>query len=85
MTTVKTIRCDRCHRRGRGALQDWNCTVAGGEIVGVLCPDCQTVEEYTEAEINLSTLDYGRDEQGRVIGSPKGNCQADKGEDRDHE
>jgi hypothetical protein len=39
-------------------------------VVGI-CPDCQTPEEHVEAEINLATLDYFRDEHGRMVGRPK--------------
>ena len=49
------FRCDRCGRRYRGH-GDWNVTLAGGVIVGALCPDCQNTEEHLEAAINEATL-----------------------------
>ena len=65
---TKTIRCDRCNRRYRNQ-NDWNVTVKNGYIVGHLCPDCQTPEEYTEAAINEATTDYGMlAETGQMIG-----------------
>jgi hypothetical protein len=68
---TKTIRCSRCGRRWRGQ-DDWNATLEGGHVVGVLCPDCQTPEENAEAEINQATLEYlPPDEQGRARSRPK--------------
>ena len=59
------FRCDRCGRRYRGH-GDWNVTLAGGVIVGALCPDCQNTEEHLEAAINEATLSYDHDELGRI-------------------
>ncbi|QHN17932.1 hypothetical protein GII35_14040 [Gordonia amarae] len=64
------IKCGRCRRRMR-RLDGWNVELRGGVVVAHLCPDCQTPEENAEAEIHEATLDYGRDDLGRVIGSPK--------------
>lgn len=63
--------CSRCTSVfvGRG---DWNVTVKRGYVVGLLCPNCQTSEEYTEAEINRATIDYQVDDSGRLLGQPKG-------------
>lgn len=63
-------KCSACGRRHRNQ-GDWNATVKGGVVVGILCPDCQTPEQNVEAEINMATLDYGRDAQGRLRGKPK--------------
>lgn len=43
----------------------------GGVVISVLCPTCQTPEENAEAEINLATLTYSRDADGRYRGHPK--------------
>jgi hypothetical protein len=45
--------------------------MAAGEPIGYLCPNCQTPEENAEAEINLATIDYSVDDQGRMVGRPK--------------
>lgn len=68
----KLARCSRCERRMRNRQStDWNVNVRQGAIIGFLCPDCQTPEENAEAEINMSTLDYGLDGSGRLIGRLK--------------
>ncbi|WP_458681653.1 hypothetical protein [Prescottella equi] len=68
----RTIRCDRCRRRWRGN-GDWNVTVESGNPVGITCPNCQTVEENTEAVINEATIDYlGFGPDGRLFGVTKG-------------
>lgn len=50
-------RCDRCARRMRSGT-GWNATFKQGIVVGYLCPECQTPEENSEAEINEATVDY---------------------------
>ena len=48
----KVIRCSRCGKRWRG--QDgWNTVYIAGLLVGHECPQCQTVEEDLEAQVNL--------------------------------
>lgn len=67
------MKCDRCKRRYRGH-GDWNVVFAKGFATGYLCPECQTPEENTEAEINLATVDYGAariDALGRAWIKPK--------------
>lgn len=56
----KVIRCDRCSRRLRNPRTDsrWNATFDRGNVVGYTCPDCQTIDENTEAEVNEATLEY---------------------------
>jgi hypothetical protein len=63
-------RCSRCGRPHLGE-PDWNATVQGGRPVEHVCPDCQTLEENTEAVINEATTEYGRDGQGRLVGRPR--------------
>src|SRR5215211_7124598 len=57
--TSKIIRCSRCNRRMRRAIEpgrgEWNATFVHGVLTGYLCPDCQTPEENTEAVINEAT------------------------------
>lgn len=52
--SAKVIRCDRCRRRMR-AMTGWNTNLIAGLVAGYLCPDCQTVGEDLEAELNLIT------------------------------
>jgi len=63
-------RCDRCNKlyRGHG---DWNAVLRRGVIIGYLCPGCQSPEENAEAVINEATIDYGRDQLGRLTGKAK--------------
>ncbi len=73
---MNQARCDRCGARFRtqasAKKQLWNAVFEGGEIVGFLCPDCQTADESAEATINEATLDYyGPDERGRTVARPK--------------
>lgn len=68
------IKCDRCSRRMRNQ-SDWNVTVKAGHIAGYRCPDCQTPEDYIEAQINWATIDYSKstvDEAGRWMAPAMG-------------
>lgn len=65
----RVMKCDRCRKRYRGH-GDWNCTLSQGVVTAVTCPSCQTAEENAEAVIKESTLVYGRDAKGRVVGLP---------------
>jgi len=71
LVVAKVQKCERCQRRHRGS-GDWNVTIRDGEVVGVLCPTCQTPEENAEAVVNEATLVYSRDAAGRTPGKPKG-------------
>lgn len=68
-------RCARCDRRVRGGA-DWAVIIADmddrgfGVVTEVLCPDCTTAEEYTQREINDSTVKYVWN-NGRVALWPK--------------
>ncbi|EGD56728.1 hypothetical protein [Gordonia neofelifaecis] len=64
------IKCYRCRRRLRRA-DGWNFEVRNGEVVGHLCPRCQTPEENAEAEINAATIRYGYDDSGHLTMTPK--------------
>lgn len=75
MSAREMVRCDRCRRTarsGRAARENWNAVTRRGLLVGLICNGCQTVEEHTEAEINLATIDYGATPDGRLTGTPKG-------------
>lgn len=68
---MKTLRCDRCNRRYRNQ-PDWNGIFRNGFMTGVVCGDCQTVDENTKAVVNEATTNYlGVDAFGRVIGGAK--------------
>jgi hypothetical protein len=55
------------------SVDTWNCTVEDGQIIGLLCPDCQTPMENAEALIKEATLDYGiADDGSRYFATPKG-------------
>lgn len=51
---LKIRQCGRCPKRTRNP-QGWNVEMIAGIEAGYLCPDCQTVEEDLEAELNLIT------------------------------
>ncbi len=68
---AKVQKCERCTKRYRGA-GDWNAILRDGEVVGVLCPACQTPEENSEAVVNQATVVYTRDAKGRTLGRAKG-------------
>lgn len=68
---MKTLKCARCGRRHRNQ-PDWNGVFRDGFLTGVICVDCQTVEENAEAVINEATTNYvGSDVFGRMVGEPK--------------
>jgi hypothetical protein len=49
----KVLKCSRCGRRFRERQQgEWNAVMEDGRMVGVVCSDCQTLEENAEAVIN---------------------------------
>ena len=51
-------KCSRCGRRWRGQIDDWLFELKDNRLVGVVCPDCQTPEELTDAELHQAKLDY---------------------------
>lgn len=68
-------RCHSCPREWTVEAPDageWNVEMKTGVPQWLLCPNCQTVSQNMEAEINYATLDYGTDAFGRVIAIPKG-------------
>ncbi len=62
--------CGRCGQQYRGR-DDWNAVLRHGVVVGLVCPICQSAEENAEAVINEATIDYGRDQLGRLTGKAK--------------
>lgn len=70
----KTIECGRCGRRERlerAARANWNAVFSNGVCTGYVCPECQTAEEWTGAEADARTLDYGMTADGRAVCVPK--------------
>jgi len=63
-------KCYRCGKRYRGKGL-WNIETRGNELVGILCPSCQTPEESLEAEVHQATLHYVTTDDGRLINLPK--------------
>lgn len=51
-------RCVRCRRTVPAVPTGWNGEWKLGILKSVICPDCQSVEENIEAEINEATLSY---------------------------
>ncbi len=66
--------CSRCGRRYRDRGRDsgeWNAIIKSGLVIAVICPDCQTPEENTEAVIRDATLIYSTDSDGRLRATPR--------------
>ena len=68
--SAQIIRCGQCHRRMRSRT-GWNVTARAGVIVDYTCPQCQTVEQHVEAEINEATIDYQTGKSGLIFVRPK--------------
>ena len=69
MKQLRSMRCARCGRRYRGQA-DWNVTVQGGEIVGILCSQDQTAEETMEAAVREATMTYFETPDGELKALP---------------
>jgi hypothetical protein len=67
--------CGRCRRdaprdlRSKDA-EDWNAQWRKGELVLLLCPSCQTPEEFVEAEVNAAELRAGVEDGGQFVADP---------------
>lgn len=68
---IKCARCGRRFRRGAADAHHWNGDYRAGVLLRILCPACQTVQEYCEAAVNEATLDYATLPDGRGICLPK--------------
>ncbi|MFE4539670.1 hypothetical protein ACFRKB_32170 [Streptomyces scopuliridis] len=69
------LRCGRCKLKaprdlGSKAAESWNGKWIKGELTLVLCPDCQTPEEFTEAEVNAAELRVGAEGGGLFVADP---------------
>lgn len=69
------LRCGRCLRRAprdleSEAAEDWNGQWRHGQLVLVLCPDCQTPDEVAEAEVNAAELRVGTQDGGQFVADP---------------
>lgn len=63
-------RCSRACWKDADDFRSWNGTVDKGVLVALICPQCQSPEEHTEAEVGEAVLDYANavpDAQGRPI------------------
>ena len=55
------VKCSRCGKTEVVAKADyWNVVFDKGVPTGFLCPDCQTQDEWLEAEVNEATTDYSK-------------------------
>lgn len=63
----RITRCRRCRRRMRHP-NGWNVEMIAGIEAGYLCPECQTIEEDLEAELNL-TLGRSSAAEGFTVNS----------------
>lgn len=55
------VKCLRCGKTEVVAKADyWNAVFDEGVITGFLCPDCQTQDEWLEAEVNEAVTDYSK-------------------------
>ena len=55
-TIIKCVRCGKAEFVGNAKL--WNVDFNKGVPTCFICPDCQTQEEFIEAEVNEATTDY---------------------------
>lgn len=66
--------CSRCGTQkwaNRRLSMTWNVIFRQGHVVGMVCPECQTPEENSEAEVNLATTDVFQGPDGRGYWRPK--------------
>lgn len=66
--------CMRCGKRMGDDLarfSEWNGEWKDGVLAGLVCPDCQTSEEYIMAEAEAVTSLYTVGDDGRVRQYPK--------------
>lgn len=55
------VTCMRCGKMEFvGNADKWNIEIRKGVPVGAICPDCQTQEEFVEAEVNDALVDYSK-------------------------
>lgn len=72
MKSIPVI-CERCGERTTADLaSEWLMTLRNGEIVELVCPDCQTEEEHLASEVNDATTVLGVDVEGRLYLEAKG-------------
>ena len=71
---AKHIPCQRCGKR-KPKDKLLNLTFKDGVVIGVVCGDCQTTEEYVEAEVHLAMIDYSTlhtNPSGQAVAQLKG-------------
>ena len=54
---AKRVPCQRCGKR-KPKDKLLNIMFKDGAVTGVVCGDCQTTEEYVEAEVHTAMIDY---------------------------
>lgn len=64
MTNIRLVRRVKCARCGKTESANnaklWNAVFDKGVLTHYLCPDCQTQEEFLEAEVNEALTDYSK-------------------------
>ena len=55
---VKCLRCGKTEVAAKAKY--WNAVFDEGVITAFLCPDCQTQDEWLEAEVNEAVTDYSK-------------------------
>ncbi|MGW0121710.1 hypothetical protein [Streptomyces sp. NPDC003327] len=71
----RRLRCGRCgvwapRDLTSKAAENWSGRCAGGQLVLVVCPRCQTTEEHTEAEVNAAEVRVGTADGGHFLADP---------------
>jgi len=69
------LRCGRCKLKAprdlrSRAAEEWNGQWINGRLALVLCPGCQTPEEFAEAEVNAAELRVGAVDGGLFVADP---------------
>jgi hypothetical protein len=66
---VASARCDRCKQRYQGAADadGWVYHAAQRHVITVLCPRCQTPEEYADAALSDAILAHDGEHIQKVL------------------
>src|SRR6266516_1214597 len=66
---VASTRCDRCKRHYQGAADadGWTYRAAQRHVITVLCPRCQTPEEYADAGLSDAILAHEGEHIQKVL------------------
>jgi hypothetical protein len=76
-------RCMSCSRRCRSSdatAGTWNKESIAGLVIGVLCPDCQTVEQDLEAQVRQVLDPQSQHKKVYYDSGASGECLSDTGD-----